>query len=48
LKEHPEVMREIEVKVHEKFGIKTQLAAVPDAPAEEAAEEKRPRVKAVK
>ncbi len=50
LKEHPEVMREIEAKVLEKFGIGTSsvIAAVPDAKDDEGPEEKRPRVKAVK
>ncbi len=51
LKEHPEVLREIEAKVLEKFGIGTAsvIAAVPDAKDEDGAtEEKRPRVKAVK
>ena len=50
LKEHPEVMRAIEGKVLEKFGIGTAsiVQAVPDVKEEEEAEEKRPRVKAVK
>jgi len=49
LKEHPEVMREVEAKVLEKFGIGTSsvIAAVPDVKEEEA-EEKRPRAKASK
>jgi recombination protein RecA len=48
LREHPEVAREIESQLFEKFGVKPApvLQAVPDAP--EAAEEKRPRVKAAK
>ncbi len=50
LREHPEVMREVEAKVLEKFGIGTAsvIAAVPDAKEEEEVEEKRPRVKAAK
>ena len=51
LKEHPEVLREIEAKVLEKFNIGTSsvIAAVPDEKdEEESTEEKRPRVKAVK
>ncbi len=50
LKEHPEVLREIEAKVLEKFGIGTAsvIAAVPDVKDEDGPEEKRPRVKAVK
>ena len=50
LKEHPEVMRAIEGKVLEKFGIGTAsiVQAVPDVKDEEETEEKRPRVKAVK
>ena len=50
LKEHPEVLREIEAKVLEKFGIGTAsvIAAVPDAKDEDSAEEKRPRAKAAK
>ena len=50
LKEHPEVLREIEAKVLEKFNIGTSsvIAAVPDVKDEEGTEEKRPRVKAVK
>ncbi|MBS1149999.1 MAG: recA, partial [Myxococcaceae bacterium] len=50
LKEHPEVLREIEAKVLEKFGIGTAsvIAAVPDAKDEDGAEEKRPRAKAAK
>ncbi len=49
LKEHPEVLREIEAKVLEKFNIGTAsvIQAVPDVKDEES-EEKRPRVKAVK
>jgi recombination protein RecA len=51
LREHPEVAREIEAKVLEKFGINKPPAvqAVPDAEAEApATDEKRSRVKAVK
>ena len=50
LKEHPEVLRAIEAKVLEKFGIGTAslVQAVPDVKEEDEAEEKRPRVKAVK
>jgi recombination protein RecA len=48
LREHPETAKDIEAQLLEKFGVKTApvLQAVPDAP--EAAEEKRPRVKAAK
>ncbi len=47
LREHPEVMADIEKQVLEKHGVKNQapLQAVPDV---EETEEKRPRVKAVK
>jgi len=51
LRDHPEVAREIELKVMEKFGLSKPPAvqAVPDAEAEApAADEKRSRVKAVK
>ncbi|MCC6337054.1 MAG: recombinase RecA [Myxococcales bacterium] len=52
LKEHPEVARDIEAQLFEKFGVKTGpvVKAVPPAEpeAEAQAEEKRPRVKAVK
>ena len=49
LKEHPEIMNEIQGLLMEKFGVKnTPLAAVPALPAEEEVEEKRPRVKAVR
>jgi recombination protein RecA len=50
LKEHPEVMRAIEGKVLEKFGIGTSsvVQAVPDVTEDEEPEEKRPRVKALK
>ena len=48
LKEHPEVLREVEQKVLEKYGIAKQAPAA--APTEEpaAGEEKKARVKAVK
>jgi recombination protein RecA len=46
LKEHPEIGREVEAKVLEKFGVLKPPVATP--PAEEPPEEKRPRVKAVK
>jgi recombination protein RecA len=46
LREHPEMTRDVEGKVMEKFGIARPSAV--SEPAEEAAEEKRPRVKAVK
>jgi recombination protein RecA len=46
LKEHPEVAGEVELKVLEKFGVAAK--APPPASAEEPAEEKRARVKAVK
>ncbi|MFP2908629.1 recombinase RecA [Pyxidicoccus sp. 3LFB2] len=53
LKEHPEVAREIEARVFEKYGINKDKSAVAAAPAEEApaaegGSEKRARVKAVK
>ncbi|MHB8878250.1 MAG: recombinase RecA [Myxococcaceae bacterium] len=52
LREHPEISREIEAKVMEKFGLSKPPAvqAVPDAETEPApaGEEKRSRVKAVK
>jgi recombination protein RecA len=49
LKEHPEICKELEAKVHEKFGLTkvSPVHAVEDPPEEEAAE-KRGRVKAVK
>ncbi|HEY8209066.1 MAG TPA: recombinase RecA [Myxococcaceae bacterium] len=47
LKDHQEVCAEVETKVMEKFGVAKTPAPVP-APAEEAPEEKRARVKAVK
>ena len=49
LSEHPEVSKQIEAQLLEKFGVnKSPVQAVP-APAEEpAADEKRPKVKAVK
>jgi len=48
LKEHPEIARDIEGQLFEKFGVKAApvVKAVPEPEAE--AEEKRPRVKAVK
>jgi recombination protein RecA len=50
LKEHPEVAREIEAQLFEKFGVKKTpvVKAVPEPEADGQAEEKRPRVKAVK
>jgi recombination protein RecA len=51
LREHPEIMKEIELRVLEKYGVikpaagATPAAAEPEAPSEG---EKRPRVKAVK
>ncbi|WP_426749383.1 recombinase RecA [Myxococcus sp. Y35] len=51
LREHPEVMKDIEARVLEKYGItKTQgpLAAVPDEAPADGGGEKRGRVKAVK
>jgi len=50
LREHPEIAKDIEGQVLEKFGVKTGPSPVP-APGPEAeaeTEEKRPRVKAVK
>jgi recombination protein RecA len=46
LREHPELAREVEGKVMDKFGINRPIAVA--VPAEEGLEEKRPRVKAVK
>ncbi|MEW5738875.1 MAG: recombinase RecA [Myxococcota bacterium] len=48
LREHPEVARDIEAQLFEKFGVKTApvVKAVPEPEAD--VEEKRPRVKAVK
>jgi recombination protein RecA len=49
LREHPEVAKEVEAQLLEKFGVKTAATpAVQAAPEPEPAEEKRPRVKAVK
>ena len=49
LKEHPAVSKEIEALLYEKFGVKGSPAPVAvETPAAEEAEEKRPRVKAVK
>jgi recombination protein RecA len=48
LREHPEVAKDIEGQVMEKFGIKTGPSPVPEPAPEADAEEKRPRVKAVK
>jgi recombination protein RecA len=49
LKEHPEVMNDVERQVLEKHGVKSQPGASVQAVAEaEEPEEKRPRVKAVK
>ncbi len=47
LKEHPAVLQKIEGQVLEKFGVKRGAAAHP-AEADEAPEEKKGRVKAVK
>jgi recombination protein RecA len=51
LREHPEIAKEIETRVLEKYGVlKSAAGAAAVAPAEEAPAEgeKRPRVKAVK
>jgi recombination protein RecA len=49
LREHPEICKEIETRVLEKFGVlKSAVAAVPAEPEASAEGEKRPRVKAVK
>ena len=49
LKEHPAVSKEIEALLYEKFGVKGAPSPVAvETPAAEEAEEKRPRVKAVK
>ena len=47
LRDHPEAEAQIEAKLFERFGIQRGAAAAP-APEEEAPEEKKPRVKAVK
>jgi recombination protein RecA len=47
LREHPEISRDIEGQLLEKFGVKA-APVVQAAPEPEAADEKRPRVKAVK
>ncbi len=49
LRDHPEVMKDVEALVLEKFGVRANptIAAVPPPPEAET-EEKRPRVKAVK
>jgi recombination protein RecA len=46
LREHPEVLAQIEGKLLERFGVKKAPPAA--APAEPEPEEKKPRVKAVK
>jgi len=49
LKGRPDLLTQVEQKVYTQFGIKVPLTAVPGgAPAAEATEEKKPRVKAVK
>ena len=48
LREHPEVAKDIEGMVLEKFGMKTGPSLVPSPGPEAETEEKRPRVKAVK
>ncbi|HEY1086659.1 MAG TPA: recombinase RecA [Archangium sp.] len=48
LKEHPAVAKDIEVQLLEKFGVKPSGPVAVEAPPAEEAEEKRPRVKAVK
>jgi recombination protein RecA len=48
LRDHPEVMADIERQVLEKHGIKNQAPLMQAVPDLEEAEEKRPRVKAVK
>jgi recombination protein RecA len=48
LKEHPEVLADIERQVMEKHGVKASAPVVQAVPDPEETEEKRPRVKAVK
>ncbi|GEJ55798.1 recombinase RecA [Anaeromyxobacter diazotrophicus] len=49
LREHPEVLAQIEAKLLERFGVKTApAAAAPSEPAPEPEEKKQPRVKAVR
>jgi recombination protein RecA len=49
LKEHPEILQQIEARLFEKAGVRRGPAPVPAPPAEEAEPEaRRPRVKAVK
>jgi len=48
LKEHPEILQKIEVKVLEKFGVRRGPVAVPAAVEEPAEEGKRAKVKAVR
>jgi len=48
LREHPEVLAQVEAKLLERFGVKTSPVAAVPAESEQAAEEKKPRVKAVR
>ena len=48
LREHPEVFKEVEARVMEKFGLGKAAAPLAAVPDESPAEEKRTRVKAVK
>jgi recombination protein RecA len=48
LRDHPEVAKDVENLVMDKFGIKAGPSLVPELPPEADVEEKRPRVKAVK
>ncbi len=47
LREHPQVLAQVEARLFERFGVKKAPAAVPE-PVEEADPERKPRVKAVK
>jgi recombination protein RecA len=48
LREHPEIFKEVETRVLEKFGVLKAAAEAAPPPEEPAVEEKRARVKAVK
>ncbi|ABC83728.1 recombinase RecA [Anaeromyxobacter dehalogenans] len=45
-REHPEILQQVEARLFEKFGIHRGPVAVPSPPAEEPAEERKPRAKA--
>jgi recombination protein RecA len=48
LRDHPQVLSQIEGKLFERFGVKKQPAVPAVAPQEEAEPDRKPRVKAVK